>query len=795
MGSTVCLRVRDRVGVGRRGAPVVVGVPFGTGALVDEEQLSLAQDGRPLPCQARALSRWPDGSLRWALVSFLLDVPERSEVEVELEIESAPGARPAPPKSVSLEDDGQRIRVDNGMLSFSVDRRRFRLLDSLALEGESVLRGADCLAQKEGSPTAASSSHGSPRRVMIEEHGPLRAALLVEGSLCWADERPLLDYWARFIIYAGAPFVQLEYSVVNAGADLEERPDPRGEGAIVSGDLNKWSYTPLRRLGIEFRADLPDCGLGYFGGDSVRNFIYEVHPPASIALAEDGGARLWQSAGRGGATTWAVGHGEDGHGWVNVTDMSGPYAYAPRPLHRRHEDGSETIQLPSFIRGWAHLSNGRLGVTVQVRHFKENRPKKVVLEPDRVVLDLWPAEADVLELAEGAGKTHELTVTALRGDPRAARVDEVAAALSEPLIARLPAEYVQSTGAVGDLFPPDPRYPALEMALRVGYRQCKRSVEGLMHFGDDGSAERRFWMNNQYDWQYGLFLYFLRTGLEEVFLDAEAATWHSMDVDTIKHSRNPLWLGGQHDGRADHTALPPDPSQQFVQGILMHYRLTGHPKALEIARGLGRNAVRQLRDSGMVFNNGRCAGWNLLILVAVYEETHDPELKSAIDEMLDRIEAWQGPDGDFSHRISNAHAYYKKASSFFSAILLSALYRAYEATGDERARRLFLRGVDFLVDRASLPHGVIAGDQSPGGEVFFNVGTSYSMHPITQSLAWATKLTGDRRYLEQAVKFWQFQIRYEGGLKVVADVRMHFWCIFRFLHQAAEAGLLEGVGE
>jgi DUF1680 family protein len=282
--------------------------------------------------------------------------------------------------------------------------------------------------------------------------------------------------------------------------------------------------------------------------------------------------------------------------------------------------------------------------------------------------------------------------------------------------------------------------------------------------------------------------------MESAFGDGEACTWHSMDVDTIHHHRDPLMFEGQHDGRADHTALPVDPHTLYCQGILTYYHLTGHPRALEIAWGIARNAVRQMRVGGAAFNNGRTVGWSMLCVAAVYEETRDQELGQALEEYFDRLERWQDEDGAFRQRIADGHnGYWRGSNAFLSGILLSSLYRAHEATGSERARRMFLRGVDHLVERMTLAHGVLAGTEGPPGENSFCVGTSYSMHGQTQALAWASKLTGDRRHVEQAVRFWEFSLRFEGGLHSLCDIRMAWWALFRFLHAADEFGVLDRV--
>ncbi len=53
------------------GLPVSVGVPWCAGVLDDAAAVSVrSPDGEVRPAFGRALVRWPDGSVRWCLLSF-----------------------------------------------------------------------------------------------------------------------------------------------------------------------------------------------------------------------------------------------------------------------------------------------------------------------------------------------------------------------------------------------------------------------------------------------------------------------------------------------------------------------------------------------------------------------------------------------------------------------------------------------------------------------------------------------------------------------------------------------------
>ena len=69
------LYIDETAGVGRREEPVSTGVPLSRGSAVRLDQLNVrTSTGESVPAQFRALSRWPDDSLKWVLVDFQAEV-------------------------------------------------------------------------------------------------------------------------------------------------------------------------------------------------------------------------------------------------------------------------------------------------------------------------------------------------------------------------------------------------------------------------------------------------------------------------------------------------------------------------------------------------------------------------------------------------------------------------------------------------------------------------------------------------------------------------------------------------
>jgi len=96
--------VSEPAGISRAREPLTFGVPFARGALKDAAMLRCWHDdeGTRLPIQARALSKWPDGTVRWALVDT--QVPLEAHAEVRLAIGTASDIKATPLKWGALPD-------------------------------------------------------------------------------------------------------------------------------------------------------------------------------------------------------------------------------------------------------------------------------------------------------------------------------------------------------------------------------------------------------------------------------------------------------------------------------------------------------------------------------------------------------------------------------------------------------------------------------------------------------------------------------------------------------------------
>lgn len=192
------LTVQGDMPPGRWG--ITQGVPFPKGALDQAEHAYVA--GRS--SQTDVLTSWPDGSVKWLLVSTLASADETLRLDYGTSVRKSV---PVETRAVIAHEKDQVISVDTGRLCFEVP-----------LDGSALLRNMRCgdrtIVSVLGLVNNEFSTAGTAPQVSIEEAGPVRAVVRIAGEHRNAAGAKLLDYILRVIAYAGAEYVELEHSFV-----------------------------------------------------------------------------------------------------------------------------------------------------------------------------------------------------------------------------------------------------------------------------------------------------------------------------------------------------------------------------------------------------------------------------------------------------------------------------------------------------------------------------------------------------------------------------------------------------
>ncbi|MFH1569758.1 MAG: hypothetical protein ABIL09_17310 [Gemmatimonadota bacterium] len=749
--------IREPSGVPRQRWPVTVGVPFGQGALRDPARLRLCgEGGEALPSSAVTLAAWADGSVKWALLDFQVDVGPMSTTRYALSWDGEPPAAVSGLRATVRDDC---IDVVTGDLAVRLGRRGPRLLQSVSRGRREYLAwgtaadpGSDLLARSDD----GALHQGYVDEAAIEESNPLRLVICARGGYTTgsgaAGDR-LLSWIARLYFYAGHSFLRLYHTV------LHDQP---------------CDHVLLRQL----RLHLP-LALG-------------SSPRAIFSLRQD----LWD-------------HGpviDPVDGPVELLQWSPERTALRRPADPAAADAHHRVNAD----GWVHLAGSGAGVTAKVRRPWQNYPKAYGVTGHGLYVDLFPdlsafarpgagpgrtyAELGAtghveydgpLRLPQGMAKTHEvyLRFGAAAADGRA--VDAFAIAAEQPLLLQLDPEYCAATGALGPLAPYRDQYWPLETELR---RFCRPpNGLGLVNCGDqvrlepeDGRVHTRTAGNLAYELPRALLRQYLRAGDQRLFWEGEAAVHHLLDVDTVHYSAaHPEWVGGPHlewsqnhhyrDTDEDQLAGP-HLSHTWLGSLLDYYFLTGYRRAREVAEACAdycrrtapydwkQDLTREARLGGLARvepwpYSTRVVGWALTAMGTYYQAFPEARFLPAMEALVDLLEVWQDEEGRWRDQIGSHNC---GAIPFMLASVLQGLQLYHAASGDERARRMLLDGARFLARHGRTVEGIFYYKESPISDT-----PHASAAMLLGPLAFAFEQSGDPELLDAGHRLFRWLV--DGG--------------------------------
>lgn len=588
----------------RRCEPIFFGLPLPRGLVNDASLLAFHAGNATLPIQTRVLDRWPDGSIRWALVDFQADFDGNDGAyEIRCSQHSAGQARA---DHLATSRDGQ-IVVETGAA-------RFRIVSGGSFPLQEVLSNGVNLLDISRTSLIASGPAGeawtlSIDKIDIEEPGRIRTAVGVHG---WFrhKSKPRLEVFGRFDFFAGSATMKVTLTLRNPR---------RAEHPGGLWDLGDAGSILLREVALK---------LTVAGGDRAQ---------IRCVAERDGG--VYQSE----AQLEVYQDSSGGENWRSTNHLNRehriPVAFRG---YRVRTDGFESSGLRATPI--VTLERGERQVSVAVPSFWENFPKAIESDGESLIVSLFPRQfGDLHEIQGGEQKTHTFFVAF--GEDRV--TEQPLAWCLNPLLASASPEWNCSTGALPYLVPsagnPNREYVDLQNAAIEGPDTFKAKREvideyGWRHFGDIyGDHETVFGphrdtplvshYNNQYDPVAGFAYQYLSSGDARWFAAMNELAAHVTDID-IYHTNEDksaynhgLFWHTYHYVDADtatHRSYPaaakaivhgggPSAEQNYATGLMHHYFLTGNENSRRVAIDLaqfvcdlddGRKTVFRWLDHG-----------------------------------------------------------------------------------------------------------------------------------------------------------------------------------------------------
>lgn len=205
-------------------APVSFGTPWAKGELMPGDDVHLQDEaGAGVPVQTKINAYWPDGSVKWLLHSGVLDTRK------SYRLRKGAGARAEAGLTAGQSADGT-VTVESGLLSCTIRKGDELITGLLRKQTKQQPVSARLTAfienrdEQEGLETVAIRKlTGFTEKVTLEENGPLRAVVKLEGTHHYvAGQAQAFPFVIRLYFFAGSDEVRLVHTFVY---DADEQKD------------------------------------------------------------------------------------------------------------------------------------------------------------------------------------------------------------------------------------------------------------------------------------------------------------------------------------------------------------------------------------------------------------------------------------------------------------------------------------------------------------------------------------------------------------------------------------------
>ena len=698
-GDGIQLRIDDPAGL-RRAWPMTCGVPFAKGALTSEANVRLVgREGQEVPCQVDRTATWPDGSIKWVLLSFC------GPTDAGYAVEWGEGVARAPiPRPIRLERTDAGLTIDTGEAAFVVPSD-CALVDSATVAGRPILRGAGKGAYVVDN-RGRRARLGGPQAEMQQRvlwAGPAHACMRSEGWYVTDKGERLARGIVWMHLFAGTPFVRIVHRLV------------------LTEDTNEvW----FRDIGIELPTGLAGPTLAMF--DTGKAFDDDATP---VTMPE--GAQAWMLQ-------------DDFPHFMSKTSH---YALVLKVRGKEHE-----LRAGAACGEWCDLSSKAAGLTVVLRDFAEQFPKEFTATPRGIAVHLWAgrcgreldfraatlvkdywgewcryapggpqAVAKTRSNAQCSAKTHELWLMPHTGDIDLKAAARRAQAINERVLVLPNPVYTCATNAMGlPIAHKDvQRFPEQEALIsdffdRIVFPYQVFPMTGYiaygcnpyLQYGKDKKTGQWYadWYRLRslvdYNVRRNAWTLYARSFERKYFAYGERFNRFAGDVEThhwdagSEEKRNMRVKGGfAGTGNIHNPFYWEQSSQVLTQGssgtdivnYVHQFYFTGDWHSRELAANYG-DAMRRLYDCEKV-SSGPSPFLIFRCICTLYAMDWDPAFGKMMHDVGRQIIDLDSPNG-----LTQKMAYgclYKVTRN------VSAALDYWLITGDERTKKGFLKAVDY----------------------------------------------------------------------------------------------------
>ena len=741
-------------------------VPFSKGSLMvsDVDNLAILDGGTAVPLQCEVTSRWDDGSVRYAYLHFLADIPGNRRKELELVADAA--LKSSFSETIDIIESQDTTTIDNGPLKFTLRNSSENLFDKFEYNNRSF--------SKEQFIGPFVSIDGDGLKTVFDEwkvvkEGRLFTVIEGRGRCLSSGEKSFsgqgICFEVRLSITAGKPWIDAGLRLINC-TDGNIKPDDIIFAIKSSADADLSLSSPaVSAMGV----DSTGCGdtrMTTTAGNIVTTTGTKDLPNFDFGV--DGSSQS-------GPVRTIVGKSNYRTEFkISTCGAQVENTIIAEMLEKEANEHFAEVLYGTFFADYTD-SDKDVGVCATVFQAFQNFPKAVKADENGIVVYIIPdqnenskvSKAEPVVFTSGMARETRFLLHFHDASEPIYELDNRSLIYQMPDRPYIAPEEFEKAGVMPDIFlPVDKQNDDVEIAL-IEKADSHARCYGMLNFGDapdpgytsqGRGGGNLVWTNNEYDYPHAMYMMYARTGIRR-FLDyANVAAWHWMDVDVCHYSSDPLRMGGQWEHTRKHTGGSEEGlgckgemvcSHEWVEGLLDLYHFTADERALNTALGIGENVLRLL-DTPMYQVPGEASaretGWALRTLTALFIETGDKKWIGKCEWIVSQFEQW-------NNRYGNWLAPYTDNTTirvgFMISVALGSLMRYYRVFPSDSLKDMMIRAIDDLAENYMTPQGLFYYKELP------SLSRNGTNTLLLEAMAIGYELTKDTRYLDYGKKTFQ----------------------------------------
>ncbi|MCA1807959.1 MAG: hypothetical protein LC725_00590 [Lentisphaerae bacterium] len=735
--------------------PLVGGLPFPEGELRDAAQISIVDgDGREVPAQIDVAATWRDGSIRWALAGFTASPQGDYRVAYGPGVSRT---EPASPLTVQADEAGN-VTVDTGAAVYKFVEGRLlpesgRMGDTvfLADSGDGAY-----LVDNKGRLSRVAGERSEIETEIVKQ-GPCRTVIYRTGWYVTDDGERVAKAKVWFYFAVDSPYVSVTHTLVLTENTNEwwirdyglqfNTPEPAAEVTFALSNpapFEEASHDEVSKA-IRERQDkdlgLEDFSLMFSGMRGREWRTFQVKPGGDeVFMLQETYPHFFEREfraviGRIPAASAGLGEIEEINLGQHLNKFEKQMQVAGDWADGRYSDYGLTVVMPWLAQRFPkEIAFGPEGTRVAFWSGRSGR--SLDFRPATLVKEYWKrwamaheagaafsqegaeklagiktgskaASPEAAPNAEGAARTHEAWLLPHGNDADAESIKARATAAARPPLVMADPQWLTSTEAIGwPLHPKDTeRFPKVEKVISDYWdglfaSNNNLSPTGFIEWGRQPpfgghNKHRRLGKIEDYYLRQNSWQLYARSGERHYYeyalrfnrFSGDYSVSHSTGGDgkikgayMYQYRSSPIWWGYDHKMWARNVA-----GQSVKHWLIGHY-LTGDEYSFHIADMMG-NAYKEHWDGEVHGVEELGAFTTMGRLTDLYTMRWDEQFRKMAEAYFKSLIDLDNPTG--RSEISQNGVFYKQHRDMYN------MYMYYRWTGDERAKKALLKGLDY----------------------------------------------------------------------------------------------------